>query len=217
MNHLVRVLIAIAAATLAAMVALMYFRATAAQSGKPTPQQVRAQEDERLMAQLVQPTMTSAEAEAVPTYSDFARVLRKGVVTVLRSRENLRDQLPGGTDLLDRYPPDGVPGRHLGAYFKQNSEWKQATLRSLNEQVRAIKDLKGDMYAHFAANPTVYDQVGKRFEEVIKSALERLRPAHDIVKDYASTRTAMAKSPTSATRAAYARAAADYEAWKRLQ
>lgn len=217
MNHLVRALIALVAVTLAGMIALVYFRASADQRAKPTVQQARAKEDERLMAQLVQPTMTSLEAEAVPTYSDFARVLRKGVVAVLRSRENLREQLPSGTDLLERYPPDGVPGRHLAAYLKQNSTWKQATLRSLNEQIRAIKDLRGDMYAYFASNPAEYDQIGKRFEETIKNALENRRPAHEIVKDYASTRAALANRPTSATRAAYARAAADYESWKRLQ
>lgn len=217
MNNLIRAGIALVAATLVGFATLAYFQASAAQRKKPTPQQTRSAEDDRLMAQLVQPTMSSLEADAVPTYSDFARVLKKGVVAVLRSRESLRAQLPAGTDLLDRYPPDGVPGRHLRAYLKQNSEWKQATLRSVNEQIRAIKDLRGDMYAFFASQPAEYDEVGKRFEETIKAALEARRPAASIVQSYASSRDAMARKPTSVTRANFARAAADYEAWKRMQ
>lgn len=217
MNNLIRASIALVAASLMGLIVLAYFQASAEQSKKPTPQQTRSAEDDRLMAQLVQPTMSSLEADAVPTYSDFARVLKKGVVAVLRSRESLRAQLPAGTDLLDRYPPDGIPGRHLRAYLKQNTEWKQSTLRSVNEQIRAIKDLRGDMYAFFASQPTEYDQVGKRFEEAIKAALEARRPAADIVQRYASARDAMARKPTATTRANFARAAAEYEAWKRIQ
>jgi hypothetical protein len=216
-NNLIRAAIALVAATLVGFATLAYFQASAEQRKKPTPQQTRSAEDDRLMAQLIQPTMSSLEADAVPTYSDFARVLKKGVVAVLRSRENLRAQLPAGTDLLDRYPPDGVPGRHLRAYLKQNSEWKQATLRSVNEQIRAIKDLRGDMYAFFASQPAEYDEVGKRFEETIKAALEARRPAASIVQSYASARDAMARKPTSVTRADFSRAATEYEAWKRMQ
>jgi hypothetical protein len=216
-SNLIRASIALVAVTLVGLLVLVYFRASAEQRARPTPQQARSQEDDRLMAQLVQPTMTSLEADKVPTYSDFARLLKKGVVAVLRSRENLRAQLPAGTDLLDRYPPDGIPARHLKAYLKQNTEWKQATLRSVNEQIRAIKDLRGDMYAFFASRPAEYDEVGKRFEETIKAALEARRPAAETVQRYASSRDAMARKPTSVTRADYARAAAEYESWKRLQ
>jgi hypothetical protein len=216
-TNLVRASIALVVIILFGMVGLVYLRARAENANVVTPQQRQTEEDERLMRQLVRPDMNAVEAEAVPTYSDFARLLRNGVVAVLRSRESLRARLTQGSDLLERYPADGVPGRHLREYLKQNSEWKQLTLRSLNEQTNAIKALRGDMYAFFTSNPAEYDRIGKRFEATIAEAIQILRPASDIVQRFAAARAAYAQRPNSATRAAYTRAAADYEAWKRVQ
>ncbi|MGV3617093.1 MAG: hypothetical protein ACO1SV_17335 [Fimbriimonas sp.] len=217
MTNLVRASIALVVIILLAMVGLVYLRAKAESANVVTPLQRQAEEDERLLRQLVHPDMTAVEAEAVPTYSDFARLLRNGVVTVLRSRESLRARLTQGSDLLERYPADGVPGRHLKEYLRQNSEWKQVTLRSLNEQTEAVKTLRGDMYAFFTSNPTEYDRVGKRFEATIAESIQILRPAAGIVERFATARAGYAQRPDSATRAAYTRAAADYEAWKRVQ
>ena len=199
------------------LLALVYFKARAEKAATPSFQQQQTEADERLLRQLVRPDMTPQEAEAVPTYSDFARLLRNGVIKILESRENLRLSMRTNTDLLDRYPPDGVPIRHRKAYVAQNSAWKVATLRSINEQTRAVKALRGDLYAYFVSHPEDYDRIGKRFEALIAEAIQSLRPGPEIVQQYAAARNALAPGPTTVKRARYAQAALAYESWKRTQ
>jgi type II secretory pathway pseudopilin PulG len=214
-RNLVRALIVLAIVALAGALAFLYVRASAEKAATPTVAQRQEQTDERLLRQLIRADMAAPEVAAVPTYSDFARVLRDGVAKVLDSQESLRVRLTSGTDLLDRYPPDGVPGRHLRAYLRQNSDWKVATIRSLNEQIRAIKDLRGDLEAFYLSHPDEYDRMGKKTEETIATSLELRRPAAGILQRYAAARAALAVKPSAPARAEYSYAASAYESWKR--
>ena len=217
MKQAVRALVGLSVALTVGALTVVYLQASAAKAKAVTPEQRQDRSDERLLRQLVTPDMSVAEAEAVPTYSDFARLLRDGVVKVVRSSESLKQSLDSGTDLLERYPPDGVPGRHLRAYLRQNSDWKVSTTRSLNEQISAIKNLRGDAYAYFLSHPEVYDRIGKRFEATIAEAIQLRRPAAGILQRYAATRATLAQRPTPVSKAEFANAESVYRAWRRSQ
>jgi hypothetical protein len=181
---------------------------------QPTLEQLRSQEDAKLLRAMVHGGLSTAEVEAVPTYTDFTRALKRGMVRVVQAQERLRVALSTSFDLLERFPPEGVPGHHRAAYLDQNSQWKQTMQRSTNERIQATKDLQGEMEAFFRSNPKERERMERAFNRAYTEAIDGLRPAAAIIEDLAEARYRTVVSPTSANRARYERARLEFEAWR---
>lgn len=174
----------------------------------------RSSEEDTLIAQFAKPTLRSSDAGKIPTRTDFIRILRDGAVEVLMSVEGAQQDLQMESDLLERYPPDGVPGAQVQNYLAQNERWQIVVIRSLNERARVLKDTRGKIQAFLTSHPEEASRVGSKVDDAINAGLAAIKPGAAIVQRFAAARAAFTRRHETRERAEFDSAQRGYLDWK---